>query len=80
MDFLNDVKYSLSEKVFGLINQAYNKLDSENAGAVSLDTMSQNYNAKQHPHVLSRRKSPQEVMGIFVNGMARKAEGDAVKR
>lgn len=37
---------------------AFDKLDPEGTGCVSLKHLSDTYCANKHPHVLSRRKSP----------------------
>lgn len=64
-----------------LISQAYDKLDPENTGNVSLDHVIANYNPKGHPHVLSRKKTPEYVYNAFVNGITRKAvDGNVSKQ
>lgn len=70
----------MSDKITSLISQAFDKLDPEGTGAASLDCLSNNYQADKHPHVLSRRKAPEEVYSIFLNGMTRKAENGKVSR
>jgi len=76
MDFLTDVKYSIPQKVADLIGEAFAKLDQDNAGKLSMDQMLNSYNAKSHPHVLSRLKAPEDAKGFFMNGMERKADAD----
>lgn len=59
---------------------AYDKLDTEGNDSVSLETMTNCYNASKHPHVISRRKSPEEVFDIFCVGMSLKSENGTVAR
>lgn len=73
-DLLEDVKYSIPEKITALISQAFDKLDPECTGCAPLEVLCNNYCASSHPHVLSRRKAPEEVFAIFQAGMSKKAE------
>lgn len=79
-DFLEDVKYSIPEKVTSLIAAAYNKLDPKGTNNVSLQTIINTYNAEQHPHVLSRRKLVDQARAEFANGITRKAVDNNVSR
>jgi len=58
LDFLQDVKYSLSEKIANLINQAFESLDSKKEKKINANKLLESYHPEQHPHVLTRRKSP----------------------
>lgn len=58
MDFLQDVKYSIPEKVINLLNYVFDVLDPKGTGSLSYEELCKKYNPNQHPHVLSRRKAP----------------------
>lgn len=79
-DLLEDIKYSISEKVAALIGAAFDKLDPNNLGSVPLQTLIDLYCAENHPHVLSRRKNSQAVKEQFVDGITRKAVDNYVSR
>lgn len=74
IDFLQDVKYSLSERVAAVINQAFEVLDTRHENSVSLELLTKSYNPQSHPHALSRRKSPEDIQAEFVNAISRKAD------
>lgn len=59
--FLEDVKYSITPKVSSLIGAAYDKFDPSNTNDVSLQTLISAYDVRKHPHVLARRKKPEDV-------------------
>ena len=73
-EFLEDVKYAMSEKIASLIGQAYDCLDSKGSGAVCFEHIVNLYNEKEHPHCLSRRKSPEYIKAEFYHAMKRKAD------
>jgi hypothetical protein len=60
-ELLDDVKYSISEKIAALIGTVFDKLDPTNSGHVPLQTLIDTYSAANHPHVLTRRKKPEIV-------------------
>lgn len=70
----------MPESVARLVGQAYEKLDPHNTDAVAFEHMLAVYNPTQHPHVLSRKKSPQEVREFFETAMGRKVVGGHVTR
>jgi hypothetical protein len=74
IDFLQDVKYSLSEKIAGLINQAFEVLDKKHEQSLPLELLTKSYNPLSHPHSLSRRKNPENIQAEFVNAITRKAD------
>ena len=73
-DFLEDVKYSIPEKVASLIGQAFDCLDTDCKGCLSVKKLVECYNEKQHPHCLTRRKSPENVRAEFRSAIERKAD------
>ena len=60
-EFFEDVKYSISEKLGGLINQAYETLNKNHEESVSAKSLVENYNVQGHPHSLTRRKSNEDI-------------------
>lgn len=63
-----------------MISMAFDKIDPEGTGEVALAHLANCYCADKHPHVLSRRKSPEEVFDTFMTGMTLKANGDVLSR
>lgn len=66
----------MSEKAASLIGQAFDCLDSKCEGAVSLQCLECAYNAEQHPHCLTRRKSPETIKSEFISAICRKANSE----
>lgn len=79
-DFLEDVKYSISEKVTTLIAQAFDNLDPNNTNKVSLETINKRFIGEKHPHVLTRRKKIEDVIAELNNGLTRKAVNGNITR
>ncbi len=77
---MEDVKYSISERVTTLIAQAFDNLDPNNTNKVSLETINKKFIAGQHPHVLTRRKKIEDVLTELNNGLSRKAANGNITR
>lgn len=71
---MQDVKYSFSERVAAVINQAFEVLDKKHEYSLTLEQLTKSYNPQNHPHALSRKKSPEDIQAEFVNAISRKAD------
>jgi hypothetical protein len=50
-----------------LVEQAFRILDKDGSGIVDGDDIARNYNAKQHPDVLSKRRTEKQVLEEFLS-------------
>jgi|JI9StandDraft_1071089.scaffolds.fasta_scaffold292643_2 hypothetical protein len=66
----------MSEKIAQLIGAAFDSLDANNKGSVSLTLIENENTYNKHPHVLSRLKNPEQVRAEFMNGISRKADAN----
>ncbi len=49
------------------MNQAFKKLDRDGSGIVDINDIKGVYNAKQHPDVLSSKKTEEEILQEFLS-------------
>lgn len=66
-EFLRYLKGDINSFREGFIRQAYNKLDINGDGSVTLDDIAKIYDASFHPDVLSKKKTPEEVYREFMS-------------
>lgn len=64
----------MSEKLAQLVGFAYDSIDRNNQGSVSLTILENENIYGKHPHVLSRLKSPEQIKSEFMSGISRKAD------
>lgn len=79
-DFLEDVKYSVSENISGLLDRAFSTLDHEGTRSVDLNKVISLYDSSKHPHVITRKKYPEDVKQEFINGISRKAKDGRISK
>jgi hypothetical protein len=60
--------------VAAVINQAFEVLDKKHENSLTLEQLTKSYNPQNHPHALSRKKSPEDIQAEFVNAISRKAD------
>lgn len=65
-EFLRYLKGDINKFREGLINQAYDKLDENSDGQVTLEDIAKLYDASHHPDVLSGNKTAKDVYREFM--------------
>ncbi len=63
----------MSEPRTAVVRQAFQLLDEEGRGYVGLETLLKRYNAKAHPRVRTREKSPEMVYHDFEVAIKKRA-------
>ena len=66
-EFMRYLKGDINEFREGFIRQAYDKLDKNKDGQVTLEDIAMIYDASFHPDVLSKNKTPEEVYKEFMS-------------
>ena len=66
-EFLRTIRGDMNDSRKNLVNQAFNKLDINGNGEISFDELQAKYNAKNHPEVLSGRKTEDEILKEFMD-------------
>ena len=66
-EFLRTIRGEMNDFRKNLVNDAFNKLDINGNGEISFDEIQSKYNARNHPEVLSGRKTEEEVLKEFMN-------------
>lgn len=66
-EFLRYLKGDINKFREGFIRQAYEKLDINCDGQVTLEDIAKIYDASYHPDVLSNKKTPEEVYKEFMS-------------
>ena len=66
-EFLRTIRGEMNDFRKNLVNDAFNKLDINGNGEISFDEIQSKYNARNHPEVLSGRKTEDEVLKEFMN-------------
>jgi calcyphosin len=61
-EFILTLRGEMSDKRRELVYLAFQVLDSDGSGIVSLDEMARKYDCSQHPDVLTGKKSPSDVL------------------
>ena len=66
-EFLRTIRGEMNDFRRNLVNKVFNKLDINGNGEISFDEIQAKYNAKNHPEVLSGRKTEQQVLKEFMD-------------
>lgn len=66
-EFLRALRGELSASRVSFIRLAYNKLDINGDGQVSLDDVARIYDVSQHPDVMDGKKTPEEAYREFMS-------------
>ena len=66
-EFLRTIRGDMNDFRRNLVNQVFNKLDLNGNGEISFDELQAKYSAKNHPEVLSGRKTENEVLKEFMD-------------
>ena len=66
-EFLRALRGDLNENRLGFIRQAYQKLDINGDGQVTLDDVARIYDVSQHPDVIDGKKTPEEAYREFMS-------------
>ena len=65
-EFLTTIRGPISDERLRLVNMAFNRLDKDNSGILNPDEMMEQYDASQHPDVLSGAKTKTAVLKEFL--------------
>ena len=64
-DILNIIKEPINEKRQLILNQAFKSLDTEKKGEISITKLKNSFNAKDHPDILDKKKTEDEIYNQF---------------
>jgi Ca2+-binding EF-hand superfamily protein len=67
-EFLAGIRGVMNARRKALVDLAFNVLDRDGSGEVTLDDMKQAYNAKEHPEVKMKRKTENQVLLELLDG------------
>ena len=63
----------MNETRSNAVKQAFQLLDEEGKGYIPVEILLKKYNAKEHPRVRTREKTPEDVYKDFEQGIKRRA-------
>ena len=66
-EFLRTIRGDMNDFRRNLVNQVFNKLDINSNGEISFEELHAKYSAKNHPEVLSGKKTEEEVLKEFMD-------------
>ena len=66
-EFLRTIRGDMNDFRRNLVNQVFNKLDINGNGEISFEELHAKYSAKNHPEVLSGKKTEEEVLKEFMD-------------
>ena len=66
-EFLRTIRGEMNDFRRNLVNQVFNKLDINGNGQITFDEIQEKYDAKNHPEVLSGKKTEEEVLKEFMD-------------
>ena len=66
-EFLRTIRGDMNDFRKNLVNQVFNSLDINGNGEISFDELQAKYSAKNHPEVLSGKKTENEVLKEFMD-------------
>jgi len=69
-EFLRGVKGDLNERREAIVRKAFNKLDRDGSGVVTLEDLAGIYNASKHPDVATGKVTEEKVLTDFLNSFA----------
>ena len=64
-DILNIITEPINEKRQLILNQAFKSLDTEKKGEISITKLKNSFNAKDHPDILDKNKTEDEIYNQF---------------
>ena len=65
-EFIRVIRGEMSEYRLKLVLKAFNKLDKNGNGKIEIEDIVMVYNPQKHPAVIEGRKTPQQVLGEFL--------------
>eukprot|EP00826_Nyctotherus_ovalis_P008157 TRINITY_DN12102_c0_g9_i2.p1 TRINITY_DN12102_c0_g9~~TRINITY_DN12102_c0_g9_i2.p1 ORF type:complete len:472 (-),score=193.05 TRINITY_DN12102_c0_g9_i2:797-2212(-) len=68
-EFFNAIRSDMNEKRAKLANLAFNSLDADKKGTVSIADMKQKFNGNKHPAVLAGRKTEPQAVSEFTTAL-----------
>lgn len=77
-EFIEALRQDFSEKRISVVKYAFQMLDTEGTGRLSLTDLISRYNAAAHPRVKLREKKTEAIAEEFADGLSYRAEGDLV--
>lgn len=77
-EFIDALRQDFNEKRISVVKYAFQMLDSEGAGQLSVSELVSRYNAAAHPRVKLREKKTESIADEFRDGLEYRAEGDCV--
>ena len=66
-EFLRTIRGEMNDFRKNLVNQVFNKLDVSGNGEISFDEIQAKYNARNHPEVLSGKKTEEQILKEFMD-------------
>ncbi len=66
-EFLRTIRGEMNDFRKNIVNQVFNTLDINGNGEISFEELQAKYNARNHPEVLSGKKTEEEVLKDFMN-------------
>ena len=66
-EFLRMVRGSMNKFREGIAMKAFKIMDKDGSGKLDINDIRQSYNAKQHPDVIQRKKTEDQVLGEFLD-------------
>ena len=65
-EFIREIRGEMSEYRMRLVLKAFQKLDKNGNGNIEIEDIVSVYNPQKHPAVIEGRKTPQQVLGEFL--------------
>ena len=65
--FIREFKKKLNENKLNEVNNIFSILDLENTGNVNINQIKMNFDAKNHPEVISGKKTEEEILLEFID-------------
>ena len=65
-EFLRGIRGSINKRRRGIISQAFDVLDKDRSGEVTLDEIGAAYDVSKHPEVIACRKTREEALSEFM--------------
>eukprot|EP00331_Platyophrya_macrostoma_P029949 CAMPEP_0176456796 /NCGR_PEP_ID=MMETSP0127-20121128/31510_1 /TAXON_ID=938130 /ORGANISM="Platyophrya macrostoma, Strain WH" /LENGTH=527 /DNA_ID=CAMNT_0017846841 /DNA_START=40 /DNA_END=1623 /DNA_ORIENTATION=- len=76
-EFIQIIRNEMSEKRLAVVKHAFQFLDYENRGVLSLSDLESAYRPKDHPRVRTREKTTDQVLSEFKNAIRKKSADGA---
>jgi len=78
IEFIEALRSEFNEKRVSVVKYAFQMLDTEGTGKLSLQDLVSKYNASAHPRVKLREKTEETILAEFENGLGIRADEDVV--